>query len=296
MAHFAVTENRVPTRRRLRLALAGLSPDAPVVIMLHGLKYDPDRPLADPHRQLFSLHPDPRCKRAVSWPRRLGLRGPNALAIGYGWRARGSLWQAHRRAGQTAIPLARMIRLIRELDPHRPVHIVAHSLGGRVALHCLAHLPAGSISRIILIAAAVFEKELADALDSPAGKSSEVINIRSRANTLFDILLRLALPHWGRTVGRGQVSRINLLDLAIDDKRTGQILATAGYAMPETTARICHWSGYIRSDACALYRALLHRPAATPLPYLQNLLQRGAVSGTNTGQIRALFFRPRLPF
>ena len=289
MAHFAVTEDRLPSRHRLRRALDGLHPDAPVVIMLHGLKYDPGEPVNDPHRHIFALNPDPGHKRAVSWPRRLGLRGPHALALGYGWRARGSIWRAHRRAGQTAAPLTRLIARIAALDPDRPIHIIAHSLGARVALRALDGLPAHTVHRVILIAAAAFESELRHALATPAGSTAEIINIRSRANWIFDVMLRLALPHWGATLGRGRLRRPNLLDLAIDDRTTAARLAAAGYALPEVAPRICHWSAYLRRDACALYRALLHRPGATPLPYLRRLLNQPASRP-------ALPFWPRLPF
>ncbi|WP_322895114.1 MULTISPECIES: alpha/beta hydrolase [unclassified Yoonia] len=274
MALIAVTEDRVPTRQRLARALADLPQGAPVVIMLHGLKYDPDLPLRDPFQQIFALHPASQSKRIVSWPRRLGLRGANALGIGYGWRARGTLWQAHRRAGRTAAPLAHLIRRIKDVDPARPIHLIAHSLGARVALHAVTLLPAASVNRIILITAAAFECELTRAMASPAGQQAEFINIRSRANTLFDILLRLALPHWGKTLGRGRLQARNLLDLCIDNGHSRRVLTKAGFAFAEKTAPICHWSGYLRRDACALYRAMLHRPDTTPLPYLQNLLRK----------------------
>lgn len=273
MASIAVTQQRIPTRQRLQRALAGLAPDAPVVIMLHGLNYDPQNPGTDPFDLIFALNPDTTNPRIVSWPRRLGLRGARALAIGYGWRARGSVWWAYHRAGQTARPLALLLRRIKALDPARPVHIVAHSLGARVALACLPHLPAGSVGRVILIAAAAFECDLRRALASPAGASAEIINIRSRANTLYDLLLRLALPHWGLTLGRGRLRAPNLLDLCIDAPKTRRALGLAGFALPEKAAHICHWSGYLRRDICAFYRALLHRPAATQLHLLQNLLR-----------------------
>ena len=159
----------------------------------------------------------------------------------------------------------------------------------RVALRALEGLPTHSVNRVILIAAAAFESELRQALATPAGSTAEIINIRSRANCVFDLLLWLALPHWGATLGRGRVRRPNLLDLAIDDRATAARLADAGYDLSEAAPRICHWSAYLRRDACAFYRALLHRPGATPLPYLRRLLDQPKSRP-------ALPFPPRLPF
>ncbi len=291
MAHFAVTQDRLPSKRRLSTALDGLSDSAPVVIMLHGYKYDPASIDHNPHDHIFALHPNQGSKRPASWPRRLGLRGHKALAIGFGWQARGTIWAAHARAAAIAPNLARLISRIRQTAPHRPIHVVAHSMGARVALATLASLPTGSVNRIILIAAAAFEHELENALNMPAGQSTEVINIRSRANTVFDLMLRAALPHWGRTVGCGRLERQNLLHIAIDQPQTQTALTDAGYPLLGAGPRICHWSGYLRQDACGLYRALLHRPETTPLPYLQTLLEQRRDHNAVSVAAKSLSFR-----
>lgn len=271
MAHLAVTQNRLPSRRRLQASLEGLNPHAPIVIMVHGFKYDPACPARSPHRHIFAINPDGAAKRVASWPRRLGLRGPRGLAIGFGWRACGTIWQAHRQAAIAGHRLARLITTLHVLAPAHPIHIVAHSLGARVVLQALQELAPATVTRVILIAAAVFEKELQTALATPAGRMAEIMNIRSRANMLFDLLLRAALPHWGCTAGRGRIAAPNLLDINIDDPATQRALNGAGFSMTRSRPTICHWSGYLRDDVCALYRKLLHRPEQTPLRYLQAL-------------------------
>lgn len=271
MAHLAVTQSWLPTDRRLRAAVAGLLPGAPIVIMLHGYKYDPRRAAQNPQRHIFSLHPDKACKRPASWPRRLALRGDKGLAIGFGWHACGTIWQAHRNADRAGARLAQLIERLNRLYPERPVHIVAHSLGARVALSAMTSLHGNAIRRVILIAAAVFEHELLAALKSDAGRKAELINIRSKANTVFDLMLRVALPHWGKTAGRGGLVHPNLLDINIDCTRTQAALTEAGFAMSAAGSRICHWSGYLRDDVCALYRRLLHRPDTTPIPFLRSI-------------------------
>jgi len=278
MTHFPVSQNRPPSDRSLRGALDRIHADAPVVIMLHGLRYDPRRRDRNPHRQIYALNPDPKLKRAASWPRRLGLRGPGRLAIGYGWHACGTLWQAHRQAISAAEDLSSLILRLKRLSPDRPLHVVAHSLGARVALQALVKTPPATLDRVILIAGAVFENELAAALEQPVGQTAEIINVRSKANTLFDLMLRSALPHWGCTAGRGRLRHPRLLDVNIDCTATQVALSKAGFPLGPAPSRICHWSGYLRHDACALYRQLLLNPARTPLPYLQSLVARANLS------------------
>ncbi|MEO1639171.1 MAG: hypothetical protein AAFU41_07990 [Pseudomonadota bacterium] len=287
MTHFAVSQNRPPSDRRLRAALHGLKAGAPIVIMLHGLKYDPRLPAHDPNRHIFSLRPDPSCKRAASWPRRLGLRGPAGLAIGFGWHAHGTIWQANANALPAGAQLGALLRRLRHLAPEHPIHLISHSLGARVALHAMKTAGPGVVNRMILITAAVFETELDDALKHPSAAQVEVFNIRSRANTLFDLLLRAAYPHRGCTAGRGRLRHANLVDLDIDAAATQAALTTAGFTIGKAPAHICHWSGYLREDICALYRSLLHRPERTPLPYLQTITQ---------SQRQAVSFRARLSF
>ncbi len=274
MAQLAVTERRLPSRKRIAKALEGLRPSAPVVIMLHGFKYDPGSPAHHPERTLYARAPDPAAKRARSWPRAFALRGANALAIGFSWRAKGTIWQAHHRAKLAGESLALLITRINEIAPGRPVHIVAHSLGVRVVLTALSQTPQGAVSRVIMIAGAAFESELAGVLQRPASRSTEFFNIRSRANTLFDLLLRAAFPHWGVTIGRGRLAHPRLLQLDIDAPQDRQVMAAAGLPLDQTSGWICHWSGYLRRDVCALYRDLIHRPDKTPFASLRASLIR----------------------
>lgn len=148
-----------------------LGAPGPVVILLHGYKFSPDVPDHCPHNHIFSLTPPRSCWKAVSWPRLLGFGQPasRGVCIGFGWHARGSIWSAYDQAQTAAVALARLIRQIRQLDPQRPVHIVAHSLGARVALRALSHCHHGDLDRLILIAAAEFESHAARALNTPPG-------------------------------------------------------------------------------------------------------------------------------
>ena len=67
-----------------------LTPDAPLVVLVHGYKFHPDRPGTDPHRSLFACRPSNDDWRIRSWPEGLGIAddaGETGLAIGFAWPA-----------------------------------------------------------------------------------------------------------------------------------------------------------------------------------------------------------------
>ncbi|MFD1509948.1 DUF726 domain-containing protein [Lacimonas salitolerans] len=252
--------------------------DGPVVILTHGYKFQPGHPVHCPHSHILSLDDAP-CPKAVSWPRALGVgqgAGQNDVAaVAFGWPARGTIWAAWQRAEMAGAQLAQVITAIRAAAPHRPVHALAHSLGARVVLSALHHLAPGALGRIILLAGAEYAGNAAAALDTPAGRRAEVINITSRENDLFDFLLeRLVAPpvrgDW--TIGQRMDIRANVLSLQLDAPRTLSALAMRGFAIAPPAARICHWSVYRRAGVFELYRALLLRPETLPLAHLRAAL------------------------
>ena len=251
-------------REVLAAALRGQPPEAPVVVLLHGYKFSPSVAAHDPHTHILSLDPRP-CRRAVSWPRRLGLGqpgGPEPLCLAVGWEARGTLWQAYGRAAAAGAGLAELVGLVRALRPGTSVQALAHSLGARVVLSALPHLEPGTMGRAVLLAAAEMRNRAARALDTPAGRALEVLNVASRENELYDALLEwMIAPHvWGdRALGRGFGRRAGprRLDLRIDDAGHRAALAGLGFAIPGADRRFCHWSVYLRPGLFELYRAIL---------------------------------------
>ncbi len=296
MALLPVNDDALPCDATLRAAMAGLKPSAPIVIMIHGFRFAPADPGHDPHRHILAQRPDPSCRKAVSWPRHLGVTGGLGLAIGFGWTARGTIWQAHARAAQAGLRLARLIAALNRIAPDRPVHLFAHSLGARVALTALPRLQPGSVDRIILLAAAAFQPEAARMMASPAGRTTEVINVRGRENMLFDLLLRAALPRRGPTLGRGLPDVPNWLDLSLDRDDCLAVLARLGHRIRPGRAMICHWSGYLRPGAFGLYRSLLFYPAATPLLHLRTLLAPPKRPARFRINLVPLPFRRQTPF
>lgn len=269
MALLPVNDTGLPDDAALTQALAALRPDAPIVIMIHGFRFDPRSPAHDPHAHILALRPARRCWKAVSWPRHLGLAGDRGLAIAFGWQARGTIWTAHARAARAGIRLARLLTALDRVAPGRPVQIMAHSLGARVALTALPRVGAGRVGRIVLLAAAAFAPEARRAMASPAGRTAELLNVTAPENALFDMLLRAAFPLRGPTLGGGLAGVPNWLDLPLADPEALATLARLGWRIKPPRAAICHWSGYLRPGIFPFYRALLTDPRRTPLPLLR---------------------------
>jgi pimeloyl-ACP methyl ester carboxylesterase len=285
MAYFGITATGRGLRaavpgRPIREGLAESLPagKAPIVVLVHGYKFHPERPDADPHRSLFSLRPEGDRRRIRSWPEGLGFAedaGESGLCVGFAWPASAphleSLWRTGRtgfalvydRAGECGAELAELVALLQELAPGRPVDILAHSLGARVALGALRHLeePPG---RLVLLGAAEFDSRAREALAgvrTPA--PPQIYNVTARANELFDLMFETFAPRrdWGeRAIGMGlQTELPSWLDLEFDRADVTDWINERGIALTAPPAGPCHWSFYTRDGALAVYRAILRR-------------------------------------
>lgn len=264
-------------RDTLAAALAPIPDTAPVVVMIHGFRFSPRDPRVTPHRHILSLTPDAGSRKVLSWPRKLGFAQGTAregLAIAFGWEARGTIWQAWAEAARAGMALAALIAAIRDAAPGRRVDVIAHSLGARVFLAALPVLPAGAIGRAILMTAAELSATAALAMDSPAGRSAEVMNVTSRENDLFDFALELLVAGgFRRGLGHGLPRpRANWVDIELDHAETLDGLSGIGYPVAAPGARICHWSPYLRPGIFTLYRAFLRDRAMTSPAHLRAVL------------------------
>ncbi|MBO9467288.1 alpha/beta hydrolase [Tropicibacter sp. R15_0] len=249
--------------------------DGPVTIMIHGFKYQPGAPGFCPHDGIFSRTPLAKTARTVSWPRHLGLRGQNGegLGISFGWSARGNIWAAYDRAALAGQSLARLVGHIHQLSPCRKVRLVAHSLGARVALHTIRNSHTKTITHAVLLAAAEFGGPAKDALDCENGWATQVLNVSSRENDLYDFLLERLVKRSTRTekaLGHGCTRLPNMATLQLDDPNSLSALKAAGYPIAKPQKRICHWSPYLRPGVFPLYRAFL--TGRLPLARLQAIL------------------------
>lgn len=244
---------------------------APIVIMIHGYKYDPARPDTNPHDLIFGQkHPN-------SWPIGLGISSRSAtLGVSFGWRARGTPRRVFAAAGRRGSELAGLIALMQQIAPHRPVHIIAHSMGAEVALNALAKAPAHSIDRVILLAGATFQSRAAASLASPAGRTAELINITSHQNTFFDGLFEWLIPapqRGDRAVGKG-IGGENVINLRLDCPRTRAALRGLHVALAPPRHIMCHWSGYTTPGTLSFYGQLMTMPGVLSLRRLRQAVER----------------------
>lgn len=242
----------------------------PAIIMVHGYKYHPGHNRHCPHQKLFGT-------AAHHWPARLGIcandRGDD-LGIGVGWYARGPLRAVHARATALGDNIARIVKALKIQRPSRPVHVIAHSLGAEAALTSLSALPAHAIKRMVLLTGASYTQHAQDMLNTPAGRTVEILNVTSRENDLFDAAFEHIVRSekaGDRAIGQG-IPAANVVNIQIDCTDSLRGFRELGFPVTPPVRRICHWSGYKRSGVMALYREFLRRPENLPLERLNGVI------------------------
>ncbi|MDA7427482.1 alpha/beta fold hydrolase [Primorskyibacter aestuariivivens] len=234
----------------------------PVTILVHGFRYRPGR--VCPHEHIFALSPDPACRRVISWPRHLGYghhgRDDPGVAICFGWNARGTVSGAYQRAITAGRALAKLASRIKAAHPARPVHVMGHSMGARVALRALCHACPGTFDVLVLLSAAEFTAPAQEALATPAGQSADILHVTSRENTVYNALLECFVApetRGDRALGAFSGHPGRFRTVWIDDTETLSSLAALGFRIAPRDKRICHWSTYTRAGVFGLYRAVL---------------------------------------
>lgn len=300
MAYFGVTTDgarlaaaadpSADLRERLSLAVAGVPRDAPIVVLVHGYKFNALETARDPHATLFSHTPAAAHWKIRSWPEGLGFAsdtGETGLCVGLAWPAsaphlpnllrhgRTGFAQVYRRAELIGRRLADLIALLQSLAPGQPIDVLAHSLGARIALTALPHL-ATAPGRLILLGAAEFDARALCALRAaPARCPPQIYNVTARANDVYDALFETFAPRqsWReRAIGLGLDAQLpNWLDMQIDRHDVTAWINSRGIALTPPNARLCHWSFYTRGGAFAVYEAILRQRAEWSIARLRDV-------------------------
>ncbi|MFL4471894.1 DUF726 domain-containing protein [Tateyamaria armeniaca] len=249
----------------------------PVIVLIHGFKYDPADTTCSPHTLIFGTAPHHHKPGNVQWLRHLGFGTGDAdegLAIAFGWRARGNLWRAERSARAAGRHLANVITLIRHRAPDRPIHVISHSMGSEVIFEALNALPPHAIQRIITLSGATYASRAMSAMQSGAGQTAELFNVTSRENDVFDFMYeRLTAPplRGDRAMGNG-VDLPNAVNIQLDCPRTLAALTRFGGHIAAPCRRMCHWSGYTRPGVLRFYGQALRHPECVRLEDMRQVL------------------------
>ena len=233
----------------------------PAIIMIHGYKFHPNSKRNCPHIHILSPCPSEFRKHTISWPQALGWGElPHRSFIAFGWPSRGRVQEAYKRARDASHHLAQLIRHLKETVPNRPVHIIAHSFGSRVALNSMSLLKKGDVDRVVLLSPAEYDSKIKAALDNPAARLTQFLSVESSENWFFDRLFEYMIPANGsqdRAMGFSRLDHPALARLFIDDFETLAKLAKMGVEIESKSQFMSHWSTYMRQGVFDLYKRFL---------------------------------------
>lgn len=278
------------TVRAARSCAPALRRSQPLVVMIHGYKFDPfDARAENPHDYLYHFDPSLVCadrwQRPASWPLGLGFRerdpwGIHGLGVGFAWSSRprqriGAFCQSYIEAGNAGRALLETLDILAQAYPRRDIDIFVHSLGARVALTALRVAARRGrsdlierIGRVLLLGPAELASVARDTMTlieraAPA-RRPEIYNIVARENDFFDVLVERFSPRMKgvRPIcvgshGLGEDFE-GWLDLQIDSPALKPWLEARGVVIGGgPPRRVCHWGVYNRPGALDFYASIL---------------------------------------
>lgn len=244
------------------------------VIMIHGYKFDSGDQNHCPHATMFNPDAVEQDYRTLSWPDAFHMAPADSCAIGFAWPARGKLGSVYDLAARAGAELGQLIKALRLHHPEIPIHLMAHSMGARVALRAFHLLEAGDVERAILLFPAEYQVPTEATLSTDAGKACEILTIASHENTFYEFLfswMKLAGAQMGPAFGGYQPARSNHVTLWIDRTDIIDALNSMDIRIGHRERRLCHWSAYTRTGIFDLYARWLFHPRQLPIATLQHI-------------------------
>ena len=181
--------------RRCRLCRTALRSRS----MIHGSPlFRPGTAANTPHAHILSLAPRTRLLEGGELaPPSCDLHRAGAgLGIGFGWHARGSLTRvAQPRLRRRRQPCKHVFAKIKRMRGRSSGEYPGHIRWARASpWRRVAELPARHVDRLILLSGAEYRGLARAAIDTPAGRTAQVLNVTSGENAVFDAIFRLAVP------------------------------------------------------------------------------------------------------
>ena len=273
-----------------RNAATALRKSQPLVVMVHGYKFDPYDPESEnPNDFLYHYDPDrvesDRWKRPASWPLGLGFRerdpyGVSGLCVGFAWSSRprqrmGAFCRAYQEASEAGRALLQTLDTLAEAHPNRDIDIFVHSLGARVALTALRVAAKRGradllerIGKVVLLGPAELVSVARDTMEAieraaPA-RQPEIYSVVARENDFFDVLVERFSPKIEGVTpicvgshGMGE-DFDGWLDLQLDSPALNNWLSARGVEIGGgPPRRVCHWGVYNRPGALDFYADIL---------------------------------------
>lgn len=252
---------------------------APVVILLHGLRYSWRAGRGcDPHATLYRTGALPETRRTrperANWPHLLGFSEhgvTDGLCIAFGWDAGGlsDLRMMEQVKDRYAPGLCAVLDAVRSHG--LTADLFGHSLGAALGLAAISACDAHRVRRAILLGPAERREAARRALG--AARRTEFIHVLARANDLFDeAFSRLsggggAAKDCRAPLGAGGLGDASdrWIDIQIDHPDTKSWLSARANAPMRRRERVSHWVYYSDPTAMALYRDILRDPAESAI-------------------------------
>ncbi len=273
-------------RLRLNRMITNCSPEAPVVILIHGLRYSWRQGRGcNPQTTLYLAEPleEDRRRRPLraNWPHQLGFTEngrEDGVCIAFGWDAGriSDLRKADEMLARHTPALVSVIEAIHAAG--READCFGHSLGSALVLNAIFNQPGLPVRRALLLGPAERRSRAAQAaLVQQNHAQTEFLHVMARANDVFDEAYHQLAPRAEDVYdpplgveGIG-VALSNWMDLQIDHPETRRWLASCGLPPTRPPERLSHWAYYNDPSVMAFYASVLRDTAPSCLKTLRDV-------------------------
>lgn len=272
-------------RARLSAAVATCPDEAPIVVLLHGLRYSWRQGRGcDPHSTLYVAGPLPASRRIrpdrVNWPHLLGFREDgvaDGVCVAFGWDAGrlSDIRNAPSALARASDGLTAVIEAVASMG--RRADCLGHSLGAALPLSAMRARPGLPVRRVLMLGPAERRGAALAAVRAQSGREkTEFVHMLARANDVFDEAYHRFAPTspegCARPLGAAGLgeARPEWLDLQIDHPLTRRWISRWTQRPERRPDRVSHWLFYSDEMLMALYGRILRDPSRSIITALRD--------------------------